>query len=643
MAAPQSSSSSVKSQYHHFIPQFILRNYAHVRSPKRRGRGKWHSSGEALHVIDLSSDNPELVESPVRRTFGLTDMYRDFARVSDQQYLEKELSKLEGNAARIIVGIRKAFESGHQDVWIKRHERDSLRKFLFIMKYRGKGFHKRFVGDGMKGYVEDDKELFLKYMREKGFKKPVDVWYHSIKTILELKMDLQGNWVKKLLDGIYRDDAMWFIMHTEFMYLSLCTPSEADTEFLLTENCYNVFEGPQTILRDPKTGQSRFVSWTNFHEFSPISPKLLMVLRSFILPNPEEDKNEGIRKWRENIYKMALGPHANPRAANSILADLPIHKPRNSYSSVSSQGIELLEGEDGSRRSNHRFCFPFFKISTEQTNKINTIFLDNAYRYQTVAFTSRPALKATLEYYLTLPPSQGFKKVGGETNDVQLSYLLKLEKILRKLGSNKKLVYQLRSAELTDDVIFEFMGDMLTKNLPEQPTEFMQLYMKLGGNAETLAKDLDQTRRMINLRIQIDVCTQGLREIKRQDIREKLRDHFCQLVPPRRLWLYLKQIRLMSLKGPASLQTELDQEYGDGPEDIIVKASHIIRTEDLGRLMHFSVVQHVHLLKYPDLDMSANITMDEASAKKLWEITSFAFGSAGSICDCGKIEPASST
>lgn len=268
MAAAQSSSEN--PQYHHFIPQFILRNFAHpYRPPEGKGRSNRRFNGfnggrgrgqrkvvlrpgdPMLDIIDLSNDNPELAESPVRRTFGLTDMYRDFAKASDQNCLEKQLSKLESEAARIISKIRKAFDSGDEAVWLSRQERDALRKFLFIMKYRGKGFHKRFVGDETEGYVEDDKEQFLKYMHEIGFRKPIDVWLHSIKVIMELRMDLKGQWMKSLIDQIYPDDAMGFILHTEGMYLALCTPSEKDAGFLLTENSYNVFEGPQTSLIDP--------------------------------------------------------------------------------------------------------------------------------------------------------------------------------------------------------------------------------------------------------------------------------------------------------------------------------------------------------------------------------------------------------
>lgn len=89
-----------------------------------------------------------------------------------------------------------------------------------------------------------------------------------------------------------------------------------------------------------------------------------------------------------------------------------------------------------------------------------------------------------------------------------------------------------------------------------------------------MVKDMDQARRMVNMRIKIDVWSQGLEESKRQDIREKLQDLFCQL-PARRLWYYLKQLRMMLLRAPGDVPDINDemQEYMEGPEDVIVKGN----------------------------------------------------------------------
>lgn len=65
----------------------------------------------------------------------------------------------------------------------------------------------------------------------------------------------------------------------------------------------------------------------------------------------------------------------------------------------------------------------------------------------------------------------------------------------------------------------------------------------------TLPKDMDQARKMLNMRIKIDVWSRGLSNDQRENIRKKLGELFVQL-PARRVWLYLKSVRLMLRIGP---------------------------------------------------------------------------------------------
>jgi hypothetical protein len=80
---------------------------------------------------------------------------------------------------------------------------------------------------------------------------------------------------------------------------------------------------------------------------------------------------------------------------------------------------------------------------------------------------------------------------------------------------------------------------------------------------------------------------------------------------------------------------------------------HLFSTNDLCRLMHFATLNHAELLRNPDFDLAANITLDENGFQRLRRIKSLAFefsgqgilvvsvrwwltSSTGSICDCGK-------
>ena len=88
---------------------------------------------------------------------------------------------------------------------------------------------------------------------------------------------------------------------------------------------------------------------------------------------------------------------------------------------------------------------------------------------------------------------------------------------------------------------------------------------------------MDQAKKMLNMRIKIDVWSRGLSNSQREAIREKLGMMFCQL-PARRVWLYIKSVRHMLRpgKGEKANQAidgaELSSDIGiEGAEDIIVE------------------------------------------------------------------------
>ena len=90
--------------------------------------------------------------------------------------------------------------------------------------------------------------------------------------------------------------------------------------------------------------------------------------------------------------------------------------------------------------------------------------------------------------------------------------------------------------------------------------------------------DFDQARKMLNMRIKIDVWSQGVNAGIRQQARENLTDLFCQHIPLQRLWLYMKSIRTMLLGPKIDINDMQDDHiadiYIDGPEDVIVKSTY---------------------------------------------------------------------
>ena len=443
--------------YQHFVPQFLLRNFSHPfvdgesnesKVKKRRKKAKHPKEkpfpgDPVVHSAALSEDPIKLVETTVKRILGQMDMYRDTSQpLPTQNHIEDMFSQMESRVSTIFRKITKAYDAGDPGLWLTRKERNDVRKFLFLLKYRGSGFHRRFDHPTPEEYDEDDKELFQEYMSQKGFTRPISVWFDNLKSIMELEMDAAGEWMDKIRRKIYHADAEWFIMHTQSFYMAICTPEDPLDEFVITDGCYNVFEGRNCYANDAGTGQVDPVAYINLHEFAPISPKLMIVLRSFVFPLPDEDANPETKEAREDARARAVNNIFGPETLeNSLLCDLPIKKARNSYSASVNGRLRFVAGEDGTHKLSHKFLFNFFHIKQTHVHKINGVFFDNAFTCSRIVFASRDSFLRSLEWYMTAAPEVIGKKVTLTDGGQRLHYLRKLDALMKALGSNKKSVW----------------------------------------------------------------------------------------------------------------------------------------------------------------------------------------------------------
>jgi hypothetical protein len=492
------------SQYQHYIPQFILRNFSHAYKPpnrrfsKKRGgaraeKGKYRGE-KVLNVVDLTCDEPQLLESPVSRWFGQDDMYKDLAdAIKSKKDVEQELSKLESRTAEILHKVKKAHENGDPGIWLTRVERNKLRKFLFIMKYRGPGFYEKYFREDPQAYHSEDKHLLRAYIASKGMNSPRDVWLHNLRTILDIDMDPKGEWMIKLPDVMFPEDAKMFIFQVQSSYLAFCTPAEKIDEFILTDQCYNVFEGPTNETFCAKTGEYLGNTYLCYHEFGPVSPRLIIVLRSRLLPETLEDMDSKIQKLRRTIQDAAAIQFPNPENVKSILLDLPVMKATNSYTRVINGRLEPMAGGSGTARSQDKFCFRFWPISTRHVDTINSIFLDNLLKCKSVVFGCEASFKRTLESYMTTS-AHGFKQVGVGEHRAQFSRLTclkKLSAVLKMLGSKSIPSWSEQDGteskqyvQSVDDVWLEVVKKLLHEcddsSLGSDNVPFWQAYCALG-------------------------------------------------------------------------------------------------------------------------------------------------------------------
>jgi hypothetical protein len=162
-----------------------------------------------------------------------------------------------------------------------------------------------------------------------------------------------------------------------------------------------------------------------------------------------------------------------------------------------------------------------------------------------------------------------------------------------------------------------------------------------------LLYDLDQTERMLNLRIKVDVWSQGLEESARQKIRDNVRELYSEF-PPQRVYYYVKRIRHMELsryfssRGPRVLQGE-DYLF-DGPEDVIAKgepiksimclvsqspAAQVFRRDRLSTLLYFTASNAIKMAMNPDFSVDEEITMSKRGAWALQLMRTVVFGPQG--------------
>ncbi|KAL2059872.1 hypothetical protein VTL71DRAFT_10027 [Oculimacula yallundae] len=219
--------------------------------------------------------------------------------IKAQKDVARELSKFEGQAAIIFQKIKKAHEKEEAGISITRMERNLLRKFLFVMKYRGPGFFMKYFEDDPQAYDFEDKHLLRGYMAEKGTKSPRELWLHNLRIILGLNMDACGDWIEILPGLMFSPDAAMFTFHAQSSYMAFCMPEEKHDEFILTDQCNNVFEGPtnETFVPERRNLLERHTSVTTSSVLYPLDLSLFFAavlcptLWKIPVPQYKEDAN----------------------------------------------------------------------------------------------------------------------------------------------------------------------------------------------------------------------------------------------------------------------------------------------------------------------------------------------------------------
>ena len=247
-----------KSQYHHYIPRFIIRNFAlddHLRHSKERHDIYYYSlADQKLRIADVDT------------SYGMVDMYADIKNVESLHCVELKLSELERSASKII---RQIIDPLQKEITLTWQELIELRRFLWTMSFRYPGRRLQYT-EGR--FSESGKEVELEFMKAKDRQTLDDVWLENVQGLLsETLDDLQNNSILDVIGKTTSGD-IGKIVHINYKTWALNTflciwEAEEPYEFILTDNGFNVWEG----------NCGRGFPSQAFHHFYPISPRRILV------------------------------------------------------------------------------------------------------------------------------------------------------------------------------------------------------------------------------------------------------------------------------------------------------------------------------------------------------------------------------
>jgi len=327
--------------------------------------------------------------SKVGRSYGIPDMYKDVDH-ERAYHVEELLSKLESDAARIYHRVKKDHESGKYNFSITRKDLNLLRKFLFVMRYRSHGFWSKYTGT-IDTYEHNDRHMLIEFLKQRSITDLRQVWLINLEAIIKTEIDADGEWLQTIGREMFGGDAGMYVFHMRESYIAFCETQSSEDEFIITDNGFGIFEGP--VVFDPANPKSTGADgspprlgdpvYTEFHKLAPLSPRLILVLRSNFL------RDEPIWEKRRKVLNQ-LEPRRN---SDSVLQDLPIKPPKIHYwLPGKSKPVHTLEDE---------FFFEISKAKTEQVHVINTIMLEEAVR--SITWVSDESLVRSLRAFLGNP------------------------------------------------------------------------------------------------------------------------------------------------------------------------------------------------------------------------------------------------
>ncbi|KAF8947213.1 hypothetical protein BGZ47_009936 [Haplosporangium gracile] len=376
--------STTQTQFHHYIPRFILKTFADnfslnnsefttdISSPalswfkpgkpsKLRRKVQPRYDINVYRVQDHTTD-----PTNVSRAYGAEDMYRDVTE-DDCMKFENLLAKHECTASTFIRQIWKEEE----DLSLTRTQLGNMKKFLVVMMYRSENRRSQYFNQSFDPITEFS---IKKHMEHNKFLNVQEVWFENLKWIIETPAeDIVKEFHKAIMarceSGRFTTLVSPYLgpIHAgeleDFGCLMTQTiaciwQAETGSEFILSEGCFGAYEGDVGI-------------W--FHNFYIVSPRFAIVL--------------------VNRLYLAERMKKNPRWTSMFGDNLDVF-PTTDYK----KGPPPKDFDPEIHfAADDVFTYRRIVVPKEDVYKVNSIFLDDRRHFLT--YKSSVSMYKTLRYY----------------------------------------------------------------------------------------------------------------------------------------------------------------------------------------------------------------------------------------------------
>jgi len=382
---------------------------------KHKGRNKGRSrpreyNQEFINTYDIQSSTLHMGTTDLGKTFGLVDLYKDNADLTDVYRVEKAFSKLENDAALVFHTLDDTEKRGRSSVELTRSQLNIVRKFLFLMQYRTVEHASQFI-EGR--FDQNTANMVEEYRVKHGLADARAVWLRNLALLLE-----DEHW------EVATDDRLLFTAQVEYkmdamdMQLGFYR-APPGTEFVLTENGLGLWEGAKSLLNfladmvspDPPN-PSHFPLTRSF----PVTPRLVVMLRSNLLTQEAYLIQHGVpaTEARRTVYnKFSNVSYFDdlPRtpAKTTYIPPLPSDSfgwanrrpgkatPEDRRKAADFHLRGLLNGVPVGSRLRDRFIFAIDDLTEGQAQRVNTLLLTHC--KETISFLTPACLVRAIDAF----------------------------------------------------------------------------------------------------------------------------------------------------------------------------------------------------------------------------------------------------